>query len=54
MLMEAKNAETQNDKPKSPAYSEEEIFALIEFAWTDGIPDLSNGSYLDRIKGKPY
>ena len=42
--MELKNAETQNNKPKIKAYSEEEIFALIEFAWTDSSTDLNIGS----------
>jgi len=54
MLMEAKNAETQNDKPKGTAYTEEEIFALIEFAWTDSIPDLCNRAYPGRTKGNLY
>ena len=52
--MELKNAETQNDKPKIKVYSEEEIFALIDFAWTDSSADLTIGSYLGRIKGNPY
>ena len=42
--MEAKNAETQAEKPKITAYTEEEIFALIDFAWTDSTPDFNNGS----------
>jgi hypothetical protein len=45
--MEAKNAETQDDKTKSSVYTEEEIFALMDFALTVSSPDWS---YLGRIK----
>jgi hypothetical protein len=43
--MEAKNAETQAEKPKITAYTEEEIIALIDFAWTVSSPDFNNGSH---------
>jgi len=52
--MEAKNAETQAEKPKITAYTEEEIIALMEFACSVSSPDFNNGSRLGWIKGKWY
>ena len=52
--METKTSETQNERPKITAYSEEEIFALIDFAWTDSTSDLNSWSCLGGIKGNPY
>jgi len=44
--MEIKNSETQCEKPKITAYTEEEILALIDFACTVSSPDFNNGSHL--------
>ncbi len=50
--MEVKNSETQDEKTKITAYTEEEFLALIDFAWTVSSPDFNNGSLLGWIKGK--
>ena len=50
--MEAKNGETQAEKPKITAYTEEEIIALIDFAWTVSSPDFNNGSHFGQERGK--
>ena len=52
MLMEAKNAETQNDKPKGTAYTEEEILVLIDFACNVSSPDFNNRSQPGQERGK--
>ena len=44
--MEIKNSETESEKSKITAYTEEEILALIDFACTVSSPDFNNGSHL--------
>ena len=44
--MDIKNSETQYERPKIIAYTEEEILALIDFACTVSSPDFNNGSQL--------
>ena len=42
--MERKNSETESEKSKITAYTEEEILALIDFACTDSFSDFNNGA----------
>jgi hypothetical protein len=44
--MELKNSETEHEKPKITAYTEEEILALIDFASSVSSPDFNHGSRL--------
>ena len=43
--MEIKNSETESEKSKITAYTEEEILALIDFACTISSPDFNNGAH---------
>ena len=44
--MDIKNSDTQYEKSKIKAYTEEEILALIDFAYTVSSSDFNNGSQL--------
>ena len=44
--MDIKNSDTQYEKSKITAYTEEEILALIDFACNVSSPDFNNGSQL--------
>ena len=48
--MELKNSETEPEKSKTTAYTDEEILALIDFACTDISPDFIAGSRLGWSK----
>ena len=50
--MDIKNSDTQYEKSKITAYTEEEILALIDFACNVSSPDFNNGSQLGQERGK--